>query len=278
MAVGPAPIPHRDGVSPRRVVLRGVVDSHHTYVAGQSGDGDFVFGETIPPGTRLSKPQPAWFHPVLHSEPTIPFQHRVVYADERIVVVDKPHFLPTTSNGRFVVNTVQTRLRREFGQDTIVPAHRLDRLTAGLVLCVRKPQDRAAYQQLFAYGKVQKWYRAEVHHPEVLAPLTDVSIPLRTVRGERQVEVGAGKRTRTTIVRGRGAWVDVYPQTGFTHQIRATLNWLGAPIIGDDTYPVSRPRSWDDFQIPLRLFACGLEFKDPFTGVLHRFRRPSTQD
>lgn len=278
MAVLPPPLPARDGISPRRVVLRGVVDNHHEYVAGQSGDGDFAYGDVIPAGTTLRRPQPAWYYPTLDPEPTIPTHYRVVYEDRRIIVVDKPHFLPTTSNGRFVVNTVQTRLRREFGQDSIVPAHRLDRLTAGLVLCVRNSEDRAAYQQLFARGLVRKWYMARVHHPEVLAPVQDVSIPLATVRGQRQVEVRAGKRTRTLVQRSRRDWVNAYPRTGFTHQIRATLDWLGAPIVGDDTYPLDAPRPWDDFSTPLELFACGLDFVDPVTGKTHRFRRPLPAD
>ena len=98
-------------------------------------------------------------------EPPIPFHYEVLYADRDLIVVDKPHFLPTTSNGRIVRETVQTRLRVECGEDEIVPLHRLDRLTSGVVVCSRNPATRGAYQELFARRKVHKEYHALVSPP-----------------------------------------------------------------------------------------------------------------
>ena len=59
-----------------------------------------------------------------------------LFADQGadIVVVDKPHFLATMPRGRHVTQTVVVRLRRELDLPELSPAHRLDRLTAGVLL------------------------------------------------------------------------------------------------------------------------------------------------
>lgn len=127
-------------------MLTGIVPATPTYWAGEAGDSAFSPGTRLEPGTLLPGPTLAWYHPSIPPEVPIPFDYRVVYEDGDLIVVDKPHFLPTTSNGRIVRETLQTRLRVDYGEDSIVPLHRLDRLTSGLVLCSRNPRTRAAYQ------------------------------------------------------------------------------------------------------------------------------------
>nr|WP_193786721.1 pseudouridine synthase [Bifidobacterium actinocoloniiforme] len=104
------------------------------------------------------------------SEPEIPFELGVLYEDERIIVVDKPHFLPTTPRGMWYRSSALMRLRERLGEPQITPAHRLDRATAGVLVFVRDPSVRAAYQMLFQRRQVDKVY-------ECLAPARPLTTP-----------------------------------------------------------------------------------------------------
>ena len=72
-------------------------------------------------------------------EPHIPFEYEVLYEDENIIVIDKPHFLATTPRGMWYRETALVRLCERYDEPNITPAHRLDRLTAGVVVFVRNP-------------------------------------------------------------------------------------------------------------------------------------------
>ena len=103
-------------------------------------------------------------------EPHIPFDLTVVYENERIIVVDKPHFLATTPRGMWYRETALMRLRERYREPNIIPAHRLDRPTAGIVVFVRDPAARGAYQMLFQEHRTRKCY-------ECLAPIRPLATP-----------------------------------------------------------------------------------------------------
>ena len=86
----------------------------------------------------------------LPDEVEVPFGIPVLHRDDNILVVDKPHFLATMPRGRHVAQTALVRLRRELGLPELSPAHRLDRLTAGVLLFTVRREVRGAYQTLFA--------------------------------------------------------------------------------------------------------------------------------
>lgn len=262
------PLPAREGISPQRTVLRGVVPADRPYWAGAAGDSPFAFGQLLTPGTVLDRPVPAWFHPEIAPEPPIPFAHTVIHEDAELIVVDKPGFVASTSNGRIVRETVQTRLRISYGEDDIVPLHRLDRLTSGVLVCSRRRESRGAYQRLFQDRLVAKTYRARVHGPVTVGEDWQlVELPMLKTRGERQVQVvDGGVDTWTWLRRLSADEVEVRPVTGHTHQIRVVLHHLGTPIIGDDTYPVDRGLALYDFSSPLQLRAMSLAFDDPLSG------------
>ena len=242
------------------MVLEGVVPPGE-YWAARAGDSAFAPGEALSPGAVVGR-IPAWTFPVLAPEEPIPFDYRVLHVDEELVVVDKPHFLPSTSNGRLVVETAQTRLRRQFGEET-TPLHRLDRLTAGVLVSARTAQARRRYQQLFARREVGKTYLARVDGVLDYPDWVDVELGMSKRAGERQVRVD--KRGTVTHTRLRALAPDVVelrPATGHTHQLRVLLNHLGAPILGDDTYPVDRGLSLHDFTSPLQLYATAVQFPD----------------
>ena len=119
-------------------------------------------------GTRLTRQTPLgehefiWYYRSLPEETPIPFETRILHQDEHLLVVDKPHFLPTTPGGRFIQESALVRLRNQTGIDDLVPMHRLDRATAGVILFAVNPQTRGAYQMLFERREIAKRYKAVV--------------------------------------------------------------------------------------------------------------------
>ncbi|MER5832414.1 RluA family pseudouridine synthase, partial [Streptomyces sp. NPDC002130] len=232
-----------------------------------------------------------WFHRDLPDEVPVPFPLEVVHRDEHIVVADKPHFLATTPRGGHVAETALARLRRELDLPTLSAAHRLDRLTAGLVLFTVRPEERGAYQTLFRDRRVRKEYEAVAPYDAGLALPRTVRSRLVKERGvltAREVpgEPNAVSRVELAEHRdrpggqggpGRLGRYRLAPATGQTHQLRVHMTALGVPILGDPLYPeVTAPAAAGDFRRPLQLLARSLEFTDPVTGEVHRFRSGRT--
>jgi tRNA pseudouridine32 synthase/23S rRNA pseudouridine746 synthase len=203
-------------------------------------------------------------------ENPVPGKEAVLYRDSRILVADKPHLLPVAPSGRFLQETLLTRLRRTTGLQELVPVHRLDRETAGLVVFCIDPALRGAYQALFRERAVDKEY-------EAVAPAAQVEFPLvrksRIVAGERfftmREENGAPNSETLVEVLERGTRLWRYrlcPVTGKTHQLRVHMLGLGIPIQNDLLYPVVHPVGAEDFERPLQLLAKKLRFTDPVTG------------
>ena len=110
-------------------------------------DGAVITGSTVlPAGAHV------YLYRELRDEVPVPFGIPVLHRDDDIVVVDKPHFLATMPRGRHVAQTATVRLRRELDLPELSPAHRLDRLTAGVLLFTTRREVRGAYQTLFAQG------------------------------------------------------------------------------------------------------------------------------
>jgi tRNA pseudouridine32 synthase / 23S rRNA pseudouridine746 synthase len=209
-------------------------------------------------------------------EPLIPFQEEVLYADGVLLVADKPHFLPVAPVGVHVHETLLGRLIRRTGNQALVPLHRIDRETAGLVLFSANPQSRARYQALFRDRRIEKVY-------EALAPaLPETGFPLirrsRMVAGEpffrmQEIEGAPNSETRIDVLAcGNGLWrYALKPLTGRKHQLRVHMAALGAPICNDSIYPSLAGRARGDFSAPLQLLAKRLSFIDPLSGLERSF-------
>lgn len=248
-------------------------------IDGMFGDGLIVGadGRPVAPDAAYEPGMFVWFHRELPDEEPVPFALDVVYRDEHIVVADKPHFLATTPRGGHVTETALARLRRELGLPTLGAAHRLDRLTAGLVLFTVRPEERGAYQTLFRDRLVRKEYEAVAPYDAGLAlPRTLISriVKERGVLAAREVAGEPNALTQVELTdqrEGLGRY-RLLPSTGQTHQLRVHMNALGVPILGDPLYPVvTGPVPAGDFRRPLQLLARVLEFTDPVTGRAHRF-------
>lgn len=96
----------------------------------------------------------------LEHEPQVPFREDILFENEHLVVVDKPHFLATAPVGNYVEQTVLHRLQQRLQLPELTPVHRLDRLTAGVLLLCKQPHERDTYQALFRRQQVDKVYEA----------------------------------------------------------------------------------------------------------------------
>ncbi|HUD42947.1 MAG TPA: pseudouridine synthase [Dokdonella sp.] len=208
----------------------------------------------------------------VEAEPVVAAAETIVHADADLVVVDKPPGLPVVPAGGHVRETLLARLIRRFGNPDLVPLHRIDRATSGLVLFSADPASRARYQALFPARAVRKHYQA-------LAPaLPDLAFPLlrrsRIVAGTpfprmREAPGEANAQTRIDVAaRGASHWrYALEPLTGRKHQLRVQMAALGAPIAGDDLYGEGTAGE----PARLRLLACALAFDDPLDGRPRRF-------
>ncbi|WP_306360317.1 RluA family pseudouridine synthase [Nocardia sp. CC227C] len=222
-----------------------------------------------------------WFHRDLPDETAVPFDIGIVHRDESILVVDKPHFLATIPRGQHILETALVRLRRELDLPDLVPAHRLDRVTAGLVLFVVDPARRGAYQTLFHRRLVHKEYEAIARFdPKLELPRVVRSriVKERQVLQAYEVDGEPNAETEVELLEhrdGRGRY-RLRPRTGRTHQLRLHMNGLGVPILGDDFYPELTDKPVDDFTRPLQLLASALAFTDPVTREPRRFMTKRT--
>ena len=237
--------------------------------------GELVTPERAYPGSSSGTVRVYYYRDV-PDEPLIPFHETVLFQDEHLVVADKPHFLPVTPSGNYLQETLLVRLKNRLNIDTLVPLHRIDRETAGLVMFSVRPDDRNAYQVLFRQHTIQKHY-------EAIAPWrSDIDFPLtrksRIVQDQpffRQRETAGAPNSETHIdvleQIGSMARYALSPITGKKHQLRVHMNALGLPILNDRMYPPVVDTPDDDFKRPLQLLAKTVAFTDPVTGQTRRF-------
>ena len=233
-------------------------------------------GRSLAPDTRHLVGLEVHYYREVADEPPIPFDEVVLHADTDLLVVDKPHFLPVTPAGPHVHETLLARLIRRTGNAALVPLHRIDRETAGLVLFSANPRSRAAYQALFRERRIEKEYEAIAPAlPATEFPCTRTS---RMIPGEpffrmQEIEGAANSETMIDVIaRGDGHWrYALTPVTGRKHQLRVHMAALGAPILNDAMYPSLCTRAAGDYSAPLQLLAKRLSFIDPLSGAEQTF-------
>ncbi|WP_168398624.1 RluA family pseudouridine synthase [Acinetobacter indicus] len=233
-------------------------------------------------GQRLHTDSPfqahthCFYYRFLAHEVTVPFQHQILFENEDLLVVDKPHFLTMSPTGQYVQQTLLVRLKQQTGNEQLTPIHRLDRETAGVVLFSKQPASRGLYQQMFAERQVRKTYHA-------IAPfLADLSFPCTTrYRMEKgqpfyTMQVVDGVPNSETDIEllahnGHLAKYLLKPVTGKQHQLRVHLNQLGIAILNDPFYPQVQHKTEDDFSAPLQLLAKDICFQDPISKAAMAF-------
>jgi tRNA pseudouridine32 synthase/23S rRNA pseudouridine746 synthase len=236
---------------------------------------------TVDNGTTLRQDSPyrhgitILYRKAVPSEPEALEAELVVYRDDEIIVVDKPHGMLVTPAGEHVERSLLVRLQRSTGLATLAPMHRLDRETAGILLFAINPSSRSRYHQLFAKGLIEREYLA-------VADVVD-SPDRKQWRVENRLEAGnlwysqrivegvvnAITEIQLINLRGRVGLFRLTPKTGKKHQLRVHMASLGFPIVGDPLYSKIRENPHGD--PPMQLLASRLAFIDPLSGLPRSF-------
>lgn len=206
---------------------------------------------------------------------------RILYEDDDVVVVDKPFGLATHAPDEGRKDDVVSWLTAHYeslGQSTYLGIHqRLDRDTSGVLLFARRKSANPSLAKQFEGRLVDKVYiaiasgrtpaRAELHHYLSMAPGEDIRRARPASGHPRRGEQEAVTDLETLKRSGPRALVQLSPRTGRTHQLRAQLAAMGAPILGDAPYggtPDAR----------LMLHARSLTIKHPASGEPITFEAP----
>jgi tRNA pseudouridine32 synthase/23S rRNA pseudouridine746 synthase len=214
----------------------------------------------------------------IKAEPRIPFEEKILYEDDEILIADKPHFLPVTPTGKHVNECLLHRLVVRTGNKQLVPVHRLDKETAGLVLFSKRPETRRDYFGLFQDGLIEKRYEAIATLPKdserkewLIESRIEPSgewILCHNVSGE----INARSRIELLERDAGFARFALSPITGKTHQLRLHMGLIGSQIRYDKFYPHLQPESEAvDYSRPLQLLAKTLAFTDPISGIKRMF-------
>jgi tRNA pseudouridine32 synthase/23S rRNA pseudouridine746 synthase len=235
------------------------------------------FGAPVTAGRAYQGHIRIYYYRAVAAEPRVPFDEQLIYQDSHLVVADKPHFLPVTPSGHYLQETLLVRLKSKLGINDLIPIHRIDRETAGLVLFAIQPAERDAYQSLFRRHEVSKHYQAiAAWAPGLKLPLVRKS---RITQDEpffrqREAEGAANSETHVDLLEtsGKLARYALSPVTGKKHQLRVHMNAIGLPILNDRMYPPVEQTPDDDYHSPLQLLAKAIEFMDPVTGQRRHFK------
>ncbi|MFQ3246691.1 MAG: tRNA pseudouridine32 synthase/23S rRNA pseudouridine746 synthase [Arenicella sp.] len=299
-----SPLPMRDGVSASRVWLPKVGDcknSTETYGEWETildflldrfpfisadifkermGCGQVVSetGEAISPASPYQAEIHVFYYREIPYEPEIPFRETVLFKDDNIIVVDKPHFIPVQPTGRFIRECLLSRLKHHYQNEDISPIHRLDRETAGVILYSCNVKARGAYQPLFEKRLVKKSYEAIAPISERAFPYTHRSHivssedPFFIMREEPIAKANTETVMNIIEIKGGLARYKLEPVTGRQHQLRVHMMSIGCPIMNDPFYPELLPNKGEDYSKPLQLLAKSIQFTDPFTAQERFFK------
>jgi tRNA pseudouridine32 synthase/23S rRNA pseudouridine746 synthase len=233
----------------------------------QAGDVIDDAGTVLAPDSVFTPNQRIYYFRAIDAEPSIPFHEEVLWQDGHLLVVDKPHFLPVMPSGKYLQETVLVRLKKRLNLPDLVPIHRIDRDTAGLVLFSINPATRDAYHALFRARAVAKTYECiAAWNPALPWPVRRESRIVAAAHFMQQVEVDGPANALTLIepteTLGTLARYALKPVTGQRHQLRVHMAALGLPILNDGMYPDMTPEG-ADYSRPLQLLAKEIRFTDP---------------
>lgn len=292
------PLPLRDGIDPIRVRVKPAAGTLYEQLSFRFvhnlAELDEMFAQglvvdqrsrPLAPQTRPHANYEVWTYQLPAPEQEVPQSLQIIHEDDRLLVVDKPHFLATTPRSSRVWQTALVKLRQLTGYTDISPIHRLDRITAGVLVFSKRTQDRQHYQQLFDHRQVHKTYRAVLYrsaqhpHPHNWdnEPTIRRSTHIEKTRGILQAREIAAPANAHTIITDLGPVhnmvpilppdlathtenrrepttpqeptpmrrVHLEPTTGKTHQLRLHTSALGWPILHDPLYPHIWPAERD---------------------------------
>lgn len=204
-----------------------------------------INGETASPDQRLVLHDTIEYIPGELPEPPADLGYRIVFEDEKLLVIDKPGNLCMHPAGPFFRNTLWHLLCSRYGEIHFL--NRLDRETSGLLLAAKDSGTAAKLSRSRQFSA--KEYRVMVKgiFPEAVTAegflIADTSSAVRKKRRfVKELPEGAVKAetalTVLTPLEENGTYTMIKAElgTGRMHQIRATLLSLGYPVVGDKLY------------------------------------------
>ena len=168
---------------------------------------------------------------------------RIIYRDGLMLILDKPAGIPVHVGTGGGENLEQYFDALRFGlPKPPALAHRLDRDTSGCLILGRHPKALRKLGHLFSDGLVKKTYWAIVEGKPP-TPEGEIDAPLHKLNSKKGWKVivdERGKKAKTsykTLAEGNGlTFLELYPATGRTHQIRVHCAHIGCPLLGDFQY------------------------------------------
>ncbi|MEN9561414.1 MAG: ribosomal large subunit pseudouridine synthase rRNA synthase [Candidatus Parcubacteria bacterium] len=212
----------------------------------------------------------------------------ILLETEDFIAVNKPAGLITHSDGRtqepslagWLASEIPTQ--RNIGVPWISPqgevvdiaglVHRLDRTTSGVLIAAKSNENFAFMRKQFSERKVRKLYRALVqgelsHRGVIAAEIVRSSEPPKRwyarpcdMSHPRAAVTEWNSLTVLQLEEGIISYLNVFPKTGRTHQIRVHLASVGHPIVGDERYGEERSERFG-FSRPA-LHAFSIVFQD----------------
>lgn len=237
-------------------------------------DGSLITAQTL-----FAPQQRVYYYREVENEPSIPFKETIVFQDQHIVVAYKPHFLAVTPGGVYVNECLQSRLRLSTGIEDLQALHRLDRVTAGLVMFSVNPDTRHRYHGLFENRQIHKTYQAIANIDDgenIIGQQWEVKNRIVQSKQHFRMCITEGEANSHSLIRclqqsNQKALFELNPVSGKTHQLRLHMQSLGWPILNDKYYPELEPLSADNYCAPLQLLAKELRFIDPVTQQPRHF-------
>ncbi|MCX6819880.1 MAG: RluA family pseudouridine synthase [Candidatus Adlerbacteria bacterium] len=180
----------------------------------------------------------------------------ILYEDADIIALDKPSGIIVYPDGKHDYPALDAWLEQKYGVGNFHFVHRLDRETSGVLLVARTQEAHAFLKEQFAEREVRKVYRAFVHGV-IQDERGVIDKPIGNARGgmgPRSTKQAHGQMrealttfrviARTTLATegDRASYVEVFPKTGRTHQIRVHFSSIQHPVLSDRLYAPGRPK------------------------------------
>lgn len=169
-------------------------------------------------------------------EPKIDSKYEIILEDSKLLILSKSGNIPIHEGGLYKENCLTAILEKKYGK-RLYPVYRLDRETSGIIVFAKKKEDVKKITDSITKKEYISICKGEVKKQVIDAPIGEV-------KGEyikwKKGVTSAGVNSITEIISveriGDYSMVKIIPKTGRQHQIRAHLQYIGHPIIGDKIY------------------------------------------
>ncbi len=208
----------------------------------------------------------------------------ILYEDEHIVVVDKPAGMIVYPDGKHDYPALSHWLEARYPEHHFV--HRIDRETSGVLLIAKNEKMHEYFKKQFQKREAKKVYRAFLHGA-LKEERGIINKPIGSSRGGRGPRSatrphGVERDAITTwrrIANGAScAYIEAFPQTGRTHQIRVHCAAIQHPILNDVLYAPGRSELLGFKRLALHAYSLTVQMPQMAGGKMKTFEAPLPPD